>query len=145
MSSIIILDMRVGLRKLILLLGLIIFSGHCAGAEIQRPQWKDFCPKGLETAEYKEIQQFWPDGTKSTQAIYNYWAERRKEFERDLAKCDALGAGSNSSCYMLLKERQLFFNEQYQRDIQQKQISNQIWRDIHDKGSSPIMINIFSR
>ena len=68
-----------------------------------------------------------------------------KEFEKDLAKCDSLDAESNNSCYVLLKERQLFFNEQYQREIQQKQISNQVWRDIHDKGSSPIMINIFSR
>ncbi len=137
--------MTVGLRKLILLIGFIAFSAMCVEAHGVRPQWTDFCPRGLETAEYKEIQQFWPDGTKSTQAIYNYWAERRKEFEKDLAKCDSLDAESNSSCYVLLKERQLFFNEQYQREIQQKQISNQVWRDIHDKGSSPIMINIFSR
>ena len=137
--------MTVGLRKLILLIGFVAFSTMCVNAQSARPQWTDFCPKGLETAEYKEIQQFWPDGTKATQAIYNYWAERRKEFAKDLAKCDSLDAESNNSCYVLLKERQLFFNEQYQREIQQKQISNQVWRDIHDKGSSPIMINIFSR
>lgn len=139
--------MIIGLRKkgfnffivfLLLLVALPVYA-------TARPKWTDFCPRGLENSEYKEIQNFWPDGTKSTQAIYNYWAERRKEFERDLAKCDELNGGPNNSCYTLLKERQLFVNEQYRRDIQQKQITNQVWRDIHDKGSSPIMINIFSR
>ena len=139
--------MIIGLRKkglnfFIVFLLLLVALPVCAAA---RPKWSDFCPRGLENSEYKEIQNFWPDGTKSTQAIYNYWAQRRVEFERDLAKCDALGSGNNSSCYTVLKERQLFVNEQYRRDIQQKQITNQVWRDIHDKGSSPIMINIFSR
>ncbi len=109
------------------------------------PVWEDFCPKGLENAEYKEIQWFWPEGTKSTQAIYNYWAIRREEFKKGLAECEEIQGGVNNSCYETLKERQLFVNEQYNKDIKQKQITNQIWVDDHDKGSRPIMINIFMK
>ena len=53
--------------------------------------------------------------------------------------------GSQAGCYAGLKRRQLFFNEQYKRDIQQQQITRQDWRDNHEKGSSPFMINIFQR
>ena len=110
-----------------------------------RPVWSDFCPDGLENAEYKEIQWYWPEGTKSTQAIYNYWAQRRVEFEKGLAECDSLDGGLNNSCYEELRKRQNFVSEQYYKNIHQKQISNQIWRDDHDKGSRPIMINIFMK
>ena len=66
--------MIIGLRKkgfkfLIIFLLLLVALPVCAAA---RPKWTDFCPRGLENSEYKEIQNFWPDGTKSTQAIYNY-------------------------------------------------------------------------
>ena len=137
--------MIMGLRKFILLITFFALSSCCINADEHRPKWKDLCPKGLENAEYKEIQWFWPEGTKSTQAIYNYWAVRREEFEKGLADCDSLQGGLNNSCYNDLKRRQVFVTEQYNKDIKQKQISNQIWRDAHDKGSSPIMINIFQR
>ena len=111
------------------------------------PKWTDFCETGYENAVYTSRDDIFNVFTfvKAERVKKNYWAERRVEFEKDLAKCDELNGGQNNSCYTLLKERQLFVNEQYRRDIQQKQITNQIWRDIHDKGSSPIMINIFSR
>lgn len=145
--------MREGLSKLVFLISALIFVFQFANAEnlpllaaaASRPVWKDFCPKGLEKAEYKEIKWFWPEGTKSTQAIYNYWAERRKDFEAGLAECDTMQNELNSMCYETLREHQLFVNEQYSRNIQQKQITNQIWRDTHDKGSSPIIINIFMK
>ena len=137
--------MKAGLNVVILLFLFSIFFNQIVNAESIRPQWKDLCPKGLENAEYKEIQWYWPEGTKSTQSIYNYWADRREEFEQNLAECDSIQGGVNNSCYDELRKRQLFVTEQYNKDIQQKQISNQIWRDIHDKGSSPIMINIFMK
>ncbi len=108
-----------------------------------RPLWRDICPDGLEDASYKEIRWFWPEGTKSTQAIYNYWSDRRHEFYESLKQCDTLHGGYQNTCYQNLRNRQMFYNDQYKRDIQKQQISQQIWRDIHDKGSSPIMINIF--
>ncbi len=135
------------LRKRFLIVFLILTNFFCLPvfAVKSRPDWADFCPRGLENAEYKEVQWFWPEGTKSTQEIYNYWAQRRKEFEKNLAECDQIQGGVNDSCYETLKQRQLFVNEQYNKDIKQKQITNQIWLDDHDKGSKPIMINIFMK
>ena len=63
--------MIIGLRKkgfnffiifILLLVALPVFAAA-------RPKWTDFCPRGLENSEYKEIQNYWPDGTKSTQVI----------------------------------------------------------------------------
>ncbi len=139
--------MAAELRKRLLIICFIMINLSCTsvfGGQ-GRPVWEDFCPKGLENAEYKEIQWFWPEGTKSTQEIYNYWAQRRTEFKNNLSECDAIEGGVNNSCYETLKERQLFVNEQYNKDIKQKQITNQIWVDDHDKGSKPIMINIFMK
>lgn len=137
--------MTAGLRTILFVISILILSVQGVSAVSNRPVWKDFCPRGLENAEYKEIKSFWPEGTKSTQEIYNYWAKRREEFNKNLAECDSIKGGFNNSCYEELRKRQLFVTEQYNKDIQQKQISNQIWRDIHDKGSSPIMINIFMK
>ncbi len=125
----------------LILVGAFALAGF--GAELIPPLWDDFCPDGLENAEYKEIKWFWPEGTKSTQEIYNYWANRRKEFQSALFKCNLLDIDTQGECYAGLKKRQLFFNEQYKRGIQQQQITRQDWRDIHEKGSSPFMINIF--
>ena len=140
------------LRKgFILLTAVLIITANISKAAddtaytYQRPRWDDICPEGLEDAEYKEIKFFWPDGTKSTQSIYNYWAERRMEFQNSLEQCDALNGGYQNTCYENLKKRQLFYNDQYKRDIHKQQVTKQIWRDIHDKGSSPIMIDIFQR
>ncbi len=137
--------MKARLRKFILTIEVLLLFCPYTNAQNFRPMWKDFCPKGLENAEYKEIQWFWPESTKATQSIYNYWAARREEFEKGLAECDTMQEDFNGICYDELKKRQIFVTEQYNKDIRQKQISNQIWRDIHDKGSSPIMINIFQR
>ena len=125
----------------LILVGAFALAGF--GVELIPPLWDDFCPDGLENAEYKEIKWFWPEGTKSTQEIYNYWANRRKEFQSALFKCNLLDIDNQGECYAGLKKRQLFFNEQYKRGIQQQQITRQDWRDIHAKGSSPFMINIF--
>ena len=138
--------MRVGIGLFIFALTLYLLHYSPLQAEAaggRRPVWTDFCPKGLENAEYKEIQWFWPEGTKSTQSIYNYWAERRVEFEQNLAECDELNGGPDNSCYNALRARQTFVHEQYNRDVKQKQITEQIWKDAHDKGSRPVMINIF--
>ena len=136
------MELRQNILRLILIIAFLC-SGNAYSKTLSRPVWSDFCLKVLEDAEYKEIQWYWPEGTKSTQSIYNYWAQRRIEFEKGLSECDSLQGGLNNTCYEELKKRQNFVSDQYKKDIQQKQISNQIWRDIHDKGSSPFMINIF--
>ena len=129
----------------IILFSILTFSGLACFAEIVAPRWDDFCPDGLENAEYKEIQWFWPEGSKSTQEIYNYWANRRKEFNTALRQCNAMDNVYKEKCYDGLRRRQKFFNDQYKRDIQLQQVTRQDWRDLHEKGSSPYMINIFQR
>ncbi len=129
----------------IILFSMLGFSGLACFAEIVAPRWDDFCPDGLENAEYKEIQWFWPEGTKSTQEIYNYWANRRSEFNTALRQCNAMDNVYKEKCYDGLRRRQKFFNDQYKRDIQLQQVTRQDWRDLHEKGSSPYMINIFQR
>ena len=124
---------------------LLVSFGLASFSEIIAPRWDDFFPDGLETAEYKEIQWFWPEGTKSTQEIYNYWAIRRQEFEKALRQCNYMDDMSKEKCYDGLRRRQKFFNDQYKRDIQLQQVTRQDWRDMHEKGSSPYMINIFQR
>ena len=128
-----------------IILSMLAFSGLACFAEVVAPRWDDFCPDGLENAEYKEIQWFWPEGTKSTQEIYNYWANRRKEFDFALSQCRAMDNEYQEKCYDGLRRRQKFFNDQYKRDIQFQQVTRQDWRDLHEKGSSPYMINIFQR
>lgn len=129
----------------IILFSILAFSGLACFAEIVAPRWDDFCPDGLENVEYKEIQWFWPEGSKSTQEIYNYWANRRKEFNTALRQCNAMDNDYKEKCYDGLRRRQKFFNDQYKRDIQLQQVTRQDWRDLHEKGSSPYMINIFQR
>lgn len=129
----------------IALFSILGFSGLSSFAEVAMPRWSDFCPDGLENAEYKEIQWFWPEGSKSTQEIYNYWAIRRKEFNTALRQCNAMDNAYKEKCYDGLSRRQKFFNDQYKRDIQLQQVTRQDWRDLHEKGSSPYMINIFQR
>lgn len=134
--------LRQGFAKILILLLLLIGIGaDCS--ELIPLRWEDFCPAGLENAQYKEVKWFWPEGTKSTQEIYNYWANRRKEFQDILHKCNSLNDASKVECYAELKQRQIFYNDQYKRDIHQQQITRQDWRDTYEKGSRAFMINIF--
>ena len=121
--------MIIGLRKkgfnffivfLLLLVALPVYA-------TARPKWTDFCPRGLENSEYKEIQNFWPDGTKSTQAIYNYWAERRASFESYLKSCNALADdASKSACYSELRKSEEQKNDLYKLKRKQLLYENNI-------------------
>ncbi len=134
------------------LINLLLILGFCissvSASEIinmpkasERPVWNDLCPLGLEDAQYKDIKWFWPDGTKATQEIYNYWAKRRADFEDALAECEFMNDEFKSACYENVKSKQLFDNELYNIDKQKKQISRQVWKENYKTGNS-IMINI---
>lgn len=136
--------LKQGFAKIIILLLLLIGTeANCS--ELISLRWEDFCPAGLENAKYKEIQWFWPEGSKATQEIYNYWANRRIEFKEDLYKCNMQNPVGKTACYEDLKQRQKFYNDQYKKGVHQQQITRQDWRDTHEKGSSPFMINIFQK
>lgn len=138
------MSLRKGFTNIAILL-LFLIGTVANSSELVSLRWEDFCPAGLENAQYKEIKWFWPEGTKATQEIYNYWANRRTEFLNSLYMCDIQYSIDQGACYATLKHRQTFYNEQYKKGVQQQQITRQDWRDTHEKGSSPFMINIFQR
>lgn len=109
-----------------------------------RPVWSQFCPLGMENAIYKDIKWFWPDGTRATQEIYNYWANRRAEFEADEAECDKITLEFRGACYQSLISKQSISTELYDKDVQNKKISNQVWKDTN-RVTNSIMINILPR
>lgn len=127
----------------LVIISLFIFEKVFA-AVLERPEWKDICPPGYENAEYNDIQWFWPESTKTTQNIYNYWAKRRVDFENSLAECDFMLPTFKETCYENLKSKQVLDNELYNKRVQHKVIRGQMWKD-NQKMSNPIMINVFTR
>lgn len=133
------------MRRVIYLFIISLFtSGAVLAAMLERPQWKDICPQGFEDAVYNDVQWFWPESTKATQNIYNYWAKRRVDFENSLAECDFMLPTFKETCYENLKSKQVLDNELYDKRVQNKVIRGQIWKDTQ-KMSNPIMINVFTR
>ena len=141
------------IKKLICLIGILGFSiNSVIASEIinlakasERPVWQELCPQGLENAQYKDIKWFWPDGTKATQEIYNYWAKRRADFEDSLAECEFMTDEFKSACYANVKSKQLFDTELYNTDKQKKQISRQVGKESFYKNTSSIMIDILPK
>lgn len=125
------------------LLLLIIFIANTAFA-IERPVWEENCPQGLHDAVYKEIQWYWPEGTRASQELYNYWAQRRVEFYDALAKCDLMSEDFKEACYENVRSKQAVDNELYRQKIENKKISSQVWRDTN-KMTNSVMFNILSR
>lgn len=132
------------MRGFLYLVMFIFLSGTASAGILGRPQWKDICPEGLENAQYNEIQWFWPESTKATQDIYNYWAKRRVEFENAVVECDFMFSPFKENCYENLKSQQLLDNELYNNRIQHKIIRKQAWKDDR-KIINPIMIDLLAK
>jgi hypothetical protein len=130
------------MKRFCLLVGILFIANECIAQE--RPVWEDVCPQGLHDAVYRDIRWFWPDNTKATQEIYNYWAIRRTEFENSLAVCDTVEESLRSGCYSAMQSKQLSDNEIYKDKLETKKITSQIWRD-NNKISNPIMFNLLPR
>jgi len=122
----------------------LFMFGTVFAAVLERPQWKDICPAGFEDAVYNDVQWYWPESTKTTQTIYNYWAKRRVDFENSLVECDFMLPAFKETCYENLKSKQVLDNELYNNRVQHKIISGQMWKDSR-KMSNPIMINTLTR
>ncbi len=131
------------MKRFLYTMALIIWIAG-AGVASDKPLWNDFCPEGLRDAEYKNVQWFWPEGTKASQEIYNYWAQRREEFYDGLAQCNLMSENFRTACYENLRSKQVVDNELYIQKLENRKISSQVWRDTN-KISSPIMFNILSR
>lgn len=130
------------MKRFILLLFVIMNINFAMAME--RPRWEDHCPQGMHDAVYKEIQWFWPDGTRSTQEIYNYWAKRRTEFQEELSRCDLKSENLRQICYESLNIKQSSESEIYKQDFENKRMSNQIWKE-QRKVNSGVMFNILPK
>lgn len=98
------------MKKIFLLFCLIILTNTtsiCFAYNPNRPEWKDICPYGYEDAnEYNTSKSI--VGTDKHWAIkeYNYWVDRKKRFENDLAECDILETEYQNACYLKLSARE---------------------------------------
>ena len=128
--------------KVVLLLVMILYAGVVYATE--RPVWEDNCPQGLQDAVYKDVQWYWPEGTRASQELYNYWAQRRVEFYDALAKCDFMADLFKDACYESVRSKQAVDNELYRQKIENKKIISQVWRDTN-KMTNSVMFNILSR
>lgn len=127
------------MRVLFLVIFIIFFAIQTLATE--RPSWEDNCPVGLCNAVYTDIKWYWPDTTRATQEIYNYWAKRREEFEEALTKCDTMQDEFQSFCYENIKTKQITDNEVFEQNQENKKIRNQVWKD-SGKANSWVMFNI---
>lgn len=127
----------------VLLLLLVILSANTVFAT-ERPVWEDNCPQGLHDAVYKEVKWYWPEGTRASQELYNYWAQRRVEFYDALAQCDFMADDFKEACYENVRSKQAVDNELYRQKIENKKISSQVWRDTNRMTNS-VMFNILSK
>lgn len=115
--------MEVFMKKNIALFTIIILLiGLAANSEDNqynpnRPEWKDFCPFGLENIESYNVQKSLAGTDKHWQIKeYNYWVDRKKDFEKDLKTCDELANNpeNQNQCYAKLIDRQ---NRHNQSDV----------------------------
>jgi hypothetical protein len=129
------------MKRFILLIVILVAQSVLA---VERPTWEENCPQGLQNVQYKEIQWYWPESTKATQEIYNYWAMRREEFKDSIAICDFMSKEFQDTCYEKLRSKQEVDNELYRMKLENKKISSQIWRDT-TKMTNPVMFNIITK
>ena len=127
------------MRFLLLIILIGIFSLQTYA--IERPKWEDNCPVGLCDAVYTDIKWYWPDTTRATQEIYNYWAKRRVEFEKSLAECDLMANEFKPVCYDNLRLKQITDKEVFQAKEENKKVRDQIWKE-SNKANSWVMFNI---
>lgn len=128
--------------RIFLLLVMVINAS--AVYALDRPVWEDNCPQGLHNAVYKEVQWYWPESTRATQELYNYWAKRRVEFNDAVAQCDFMADEFKEACYESVRSKQAVDNELYRLKIENKKISSQVWRDTN-KMTNSVMFNIFTK
>lgn len=87
-----------------------------------RPEWKDFCPFGLENISEYNTQKSLAGTDKHWQIKeYNYWVDRKKDFEKDLKTCDEItnDPENQNQCYAKLIDRQ---NRHNQSDVTPLQV-----------------------
>ncbi len=80
-----------------------------------RPEWSEFCPYGLENVTTKDDSfHLWATNSRYEADNRNYWVDRRKDFEKNLAQCDSVqDTNARYGCYTKLRERQYRITANY--------------------------------
>jgi len=96
----------------LLLTPLLVFAEQDMGVNV--PEWSDFAPKAF--VDVKE-----PKGFSKWNPNYQYWYERKIEFENGLEECKALEANDERfNCYEKLKVKQYKSNNDYNARMEAK-------------------------
>lgn len=133
--------------KTILVMLLLLCFASPAFAEIQPPQWNEFCPSKYLNTEYKEpikrnqlikpiafvgqvctlniVPVYWGIIKRDNAIVTNnYWVNRRTQFENELNLCSENDNKSDKiNCYMNI--RQLEFSKNAQLKNEQIALENQ--------------------
>ena len=79
-----------------------------------RPEWKDFCPFGMENIVDHNTQKSIIGTDKHWQIKeYNYWVDRKNDFNNDLKVCDGItnNIENQNQCYNKVADRQNRINQ----------------------------------
>lgn len=91
-----------------------------------RPKWDEFCPFGLENVRQKDEKfHFWGTNARYKADNQNYWYERKKDFDKELAFCDSVQQVYQNECYAKIRIRQQRLNASYIDPWQQAEIRRQ--------------------
>lgn len=95
------------MKKIVLFLLTQIFISPIFAEVFFEPEWEDFCPN-----KYANID---------TNKTYitgraRYWAERRKEFEKRLEKCNNVPTEMKNACYSNLRAIENSKSQVYSQD-----------------------------
>ena len=86
------------MKKILLLIVFVTFVLPVFAENFFEPEWSEFAP-----SQYKEIsvskQYFSPNK--------RYWAERRKNFEKRLLKCNSYSNDRQTECYNELRNLEM--------------------------------------
>lgn len=96
-----------------------------------RPEWKDFCPFGLENIEGYNTQKSVIGTDKHWQIKeYNYWVDRKNDFNKDLQVCDEIknNPENQTQCYNKLIARQNRLNQSDVTPLQVWQSKKAQWQ-----------------
>lgn len=96
----------------LLIAPLMVFAEEDMGVLV--PQWSDFAPKAFVNVKA-------PKGLSKLNPNYQYWYERKIEFESALDECKALEANDERfNCYEKLKVIQYKLNNDYNAKMEAK-------------------------
>lgn len=82
------------MKKILLALLLLFLLSPSFAQAFFEPEWSDFCPKRYTNIDSNKLH---------LTGSARYWADRKKGFEKRLAKCNNLPSEKREACYDSLR------------------------------------------